>query len=416
MHSFHHVSVFVTLCVLLFSAVQTHAQSLTLAQAIDKTLNHNPKLSGFTFKHQALNAQRKQAELKPQFVIALEVENFAGSDEVAGVDSAETTLALSSTIELGNKQSARIAVVDAQKQLAIAQQQIETLDIVGNVSRDFVHALALQEEVSLAKYSAQLAQTTLTSVKKRAALGAAPEAEILRAKATLSQTQLQVEKLQTELTIRFAMLAKHWGEPAANFKAVQGDLYRFTPAQTWQSLLTNIEQMPIIAQLTDEQRIAKAQQHLIRSQSTSDVEWQVGIRSFAATGDTGVTAGISMPLGGNKRNRSAIRAEQAKHDELLYTHQTVKLQLRDALFQAYHLRNNAVYAATTLQQNILPNLQQALTLTQQAYESGRYSYRDWLAAQQELLEANHQLIQTAANAHNQQTLIEQLTGQALPQH
>lgn len=181
-------------------------------------------------------------------------------------------------------------------------------------------------------------------------------------------------------------------------------------------MLASIEQGPAIAQLTSEQRIAKAQYQLISSQASSDIEWQLGVRSFASTGDTGLVAAVSMPLGSSKRNRHSMNAQQAKQDELVYQQQHQKLQLQEVLFKAYHLRNNAINAAHTLQQNILPNLQQALALTQQAYESGRYSYRDWLAAQQDLLEANHQLIQTAADAHNQQTMIEQLTGQALPKH
>lgn len=415
MHLIRYLLVFAaTLCAVTFGTA--HAQTLTLPQAIAKTLSHNPQLRGFEFKQKALTAQRKQAQLKPQFTLALEAENFAGSGEIAGTDSAEVTLALSSTIELGSKQSARIAVVDAQQQLALAQQQIETLDVLGNLSRDFINALALQEQVSLANYSVQLAQTTLTSVTKRAELGAAPEADVLRAKAALSQTKLHAQTLQTELTIRFTQLAKYWGEPAASFNRVQGELYTFAPAQTWQNLLANIEQGPAIAQLTSEQRIAKAQYQLISSQASSDIEWQLGVRSFASTGDTGLVAAVSMPLGSSKRNRHAMNAQQAKQDELIYQQQHQKLQLQEVLFKAYHLRNNAINAANTLQQNILPNLQQALALTQQAYESGRYSYRNWLAAQQDLLEANHQLIQTAADAHNQQTMIEQLTGQALPKH
>ena len=60
---------------------------------------------------------------------------------------------------------------------------------------------------------------------------------------------------------------------------------------------------------------------------------------------------------------------------------------------------------------IIPALSEALTLSQQAYESGRYTYFDWSMAQQALFEAKHRLLEHATTTLISQALIEQLTGE-----
>jgi cobalt-zinc-cadmium efflux system outer membrane protein len=54
-----------------------------------------------------------------------------------------------------------------------------------------------------------------------------------------------------------------------------------------------------------------------------------------------------------------------------------------------------------------------LTQTEYAYQRGRYSYLEWIAAQRELLDAQRSLIEASANAHRYFAEIERLTGESL---
>jgi cobalt-zinc-cadmium efflux system outer membrane protein len=56
---------------------------------------------------------------------------------------------------------------------------------------------------------------------------------------------------------------------------------------------------------------------------------------------------------------------------------------------------------------------EAQNKTRRAYESGRYSYLDLIAAQQSLLEAKAMLIRSAATALQAGVVIERLTGVSL---
>ena len=99
-----------------------------------------------------------------------------------------------------------------------------------------------------------------------------------------------------------------------------------------------------------------------------------------------------------ERNEVAVRREQALNE--LYAR----------LFEGFRTRSQSIEATETLEQETIPALAQALTTTRAAYESGRYSYLDLIAAQQALLDAKTVLIDTAAAALQAGVVIEQLTG------
>ena len=66
-----------------------------------------------------------------------------------------------------------------------------------------------------------------------------------------------------------------------------------------------------------------------------------------------------------------------------------------------------------MQNDVLPVLTHALKLTREAYDNGRYRYQDYLAAQEQLLDAKYARINAAVNVLQAQALIEQLTGETL---
>ena len=89
------------------------------------------------------------------------------------------------------------------------------------------------------------------------------------------------------------------------------------------------------------------------------------------------------------------------------------LKLHNRLFTAFSQRKENTVAVEQFNSLVLPALEQALVLTQQAYENGRYRYQDWIAAQEELLTAKQQRIEAATAAQLSQALIEQLIAEPL---
>ena len=88
---------------------------LTLPQALQLALAHNPELAAVAAEIRIKDGDRRQAGLRPNPELSLELENFAGQGELRGADGAEATLQLSQLLELGGKR-------DRRRQLAVFEQ------------------------------------------------------------------------------------------------------------------------------------------------------------------------------------------------------------------------------------------------------------------------------------------------------
>ena len=403
------------LLALAFGAALAHAgeKPLTLSDALSRAMAQNPGLQVFDFRLQSLDGRRITANQNPALEAGLEAENFFGSDDLQGVDEAEYTLSLSSVFELGGKRQARVSVVDSRYGRVEAERRAETLDLLGQVTQRFLATLALQEKLELAAEAGALAETTHESVARRADRGAAPQAEVLRARAALTQSRIEQSRLQTEFASRKMALASLWGATSPDFQILEVDLFQFGSSDSFEALYQRVSDSPAIQIYASEQRIREAEIQLARSQSESNIRWQVGFRRFEETDDTALTAGLSVPLFSGRRNRGEVQAALAARDELRFRQEDTLLRLHARLYEAYHLRQQSIAAVDQIRSQMLPALTEALSQTREAYENGRYSYVEWTAAQRELLSARQALVDAATTALLNQALIEQLTAQPL---
>ncbi|AKH70615.1 MAG: cobalt-zinc-cadmium efflux system outer membrane protein [Porticoccus sp.] len=411
-HFFIHVF---CLLALALSASLAYAgnKPLTLSEALSRAMAQNPTLQVFDFRLQGLEGRRFSADQNPALEAGLEVENVLGNGNRQGSDAAEYTLSLSSVLELGGKRQARVSVVDSRYGLVEAERRAETLDVLGQVAQRFVATLALQEKLELAAEAVALAEATHEIVTRRVDRGASPQAEVMRAKAALTRSRIEQSRALSEYESRKIALASLWGDTRLDFQSLEGDLFQFGSSDSFEILYQRVSESPAIQIYASERRVREAEVQLSRSQSESDIRWQVGIRRFEETDDTALTAGLSVPLFSGRRNRGEVQAALAARDEVQYRREDTLLRLHSRLFEAYRQRQQNIEAVEQIRGQMLPDLSDALSQTREAYQKGRYSYVEWTAAQRELLSARQALVDAATMALLNQALIEQLTAQPL---
>ncbi|HEX7764479.1 MAG TPA: TolC family protein [Cellvibrio sp.] len=403
-------------CSLTITANAAYADAtLTLNEALTRTLTHNPQLYQYRFTKEALNAQRQIRALRPALALELEVENVAGSGSNEGFDSAETTLALSSVIELGGKRQARISYADARINQAEWEQQAATLDVLGELTAIYIESLATQANIRLAEESLGLSQSLLKTVKARSAQGATPEAEVMRAQASVARAEIRLAALMEQFERQKVQLARFWGDTTPAFRGLEGSLFEFEENQGFEQLYARVETSPAIQVFASEARIRDAEVTLARAGGRSDLTWRAGIKRFEETGDSAFTAGLSIPLFSNKRSSGEVKAALANRNAVDYARQDLLLRLHAQLFEAYSLRKQSIAAADKTENVVIPALENALKLTREAYENGRYRYLDLIAAQEELLATKQARIDAASTALISQALIEKLSSEALNQ-
>ncbi len=387
--------------------------SLTLTAATRLVLANNPELQVFRWRSQAIDGMRQTAELRPAYELSVSAENVAGSNDFSGIDNAELTLALSSIIELGGKRGFRSSVVDSRYALLQAEQQVKALDLLGAVTQGFIATLSLQQKVAVAQEAMQLAEQSYELVSTRVKRGAAPQAERLRAQATLTQAKMQYTAVVSELKSRKFALASLWKADRATFKRTDGDLFNFVDPADFDSLYRRVSASPTIQVFASEERVRDAELALVLSQSASDVRWGFGVRRLEATGDTALIGEIAVPLFSKRRNRGEVQSALADREVVQYQREASLLAVRARLFQAWQTYQQSADAARQMRAEVLPALEKALEQTRRAYEQGRYSYVDWVTAQRELLDARLRSIDAATTALLNQSLIEQLTAEPL---
>lgn len=401
---------------LLTVSFQAHAATnttLTLAEAIKKTLNQNPSLNVFPLREQGLQAERETAQLSPNYRVGAELENVTGTGQLSGTKSAELTVSLSSVLELGGKKQARVSVVDQKLALNRIKQQIASLDLLSTVTKNYIQLVIDKQRIQLAEEEVSLAQATADEVNKRVRAAIAPKADYARAVAAVEQARLNVTRVEQRMHAHKMALANLWGQMQPDFNQVSGSLFDYGSSRSFESLFEMVKNNPSLEFFAAETRLKESEIRLAKTQQQADIDWSVGLRRSADIDESALVAGFSVPLFAEKRAQSAVKSALAARNEITYHQQDFLLRIHSQLYQAYTARVQAIESATTMRESIIPQLTDALTQTKTAYQRGLYSYLDFLTARQELLNAKRALIEMSADALLLTAEIEQLTAEPL---
>lgn len=384
--------------------------TLTLPEAIRATLKHNPELGAFVFQSKALEGEKKSAALKPAYRLTADLDNVAGTGEMSGIDSAESTLGFASILEPVAQRNARVAWVSASQQQLVAAQRVKTLEVVSALTQDYVDLLAGQAQLQLQESAQAMAETTVKTLSQQAGLGKVPQAELLRAKAALARAHLNTDRLRQQWLLKRNALAQYWGQSEAVFSGVAGDLMALPSAAALPQLQNRLKQNPDLEQLNALLGVREAELRKAQSQAMAGWEWRAGLRQFQSSDDLALVMGLSLPLGTEKRAQGAISTASFQRDEALYQRDKAELKLLARLDQLHQDYQNARQEVHSLQSEVLPLLQEANRETRRAFEYGRYGYLELQAAQTDLLSAQQALIDAALRAQYVRIAIERLTG------
>jgi cobalt-zinc-cadmium efflux system outer membrane protein len=387
--------------------------TLTLARAIEAALAGNPDLAVTAFDLKAADARITQAGLRINPELSAELEDFAGTDSVRGIDSLQTTLTLSQVIELGDKRAQRTNVASIDRELFGVERQAQQLDVLAEVVRRFIAVVAIQAEVALTQRATALAQDTVTVIAERVRAARSPQAE--QSRATIALTRARIEQEQAKSALRGARhaLAALWGSYAPAFSEANADLFELAPSAPFEMLTERLRRNPDFLRFATQARLRDAELRLAQAQARADVNVSLGLRRFEATDDFGLVAGVSVPIRRFNRNQGAIREAEVRVGQVGAETQAALVAAEATLFGLYEELLSAKARSEALRSEAVIQAQAALAQTRDGYERGRFSYLELAAAQEELLDLERASIEAAAEYHRLQAEIERLTGESI---
>lgn len=253
----------------------------------------------------AAEARVRQARMRPNPSIGLEIENAFGSGPFSGLDNAETTLSLSQELELWGRRRARVGVAQAEAEAIGLRGQLALVEGAGHLALAYAEAEAAERRADLAQEALDL-----TLADARAALilveqgrepllrGIQAESESAAARAALDEAIAERVAALARLTVVAQLPTPVTGIPASllDQPPIQGAPHS----------------EPLGVQVADAEReTADRRIDAARIQARPDVTASLGVRRFAAKDATALVVGLSVPLPLFDRNRGNIDAARA---------------------------------------------------------------------------------------------------------
>ncbi|HYM87351.1 MAG TPA: TolC family protein, partial [Pseudoxanthomonas sp.] len=385
-------------------AVAQSPETLTLDDAFARVAQSHPDLRLLDGQRNVLSAERDRALLRPALVAGVAVENALGTGDASGFKQAEISLTLAGVLERGGKLDARRTLAQTRIDALAVQRETRRLDLLAEVARRYLAINAAQDQRRIAELDVMQRQRTVAGARQRLVAGASPESVLLTAQAALARAEMERDRATQRGASARQHLAALWGERNPAFAVVAGDPLALPAIAEFAELDALLAGTPELARFADEQRIGEARLQLARSQSTPDLDWQVGVRRLQASDDFALIGSVSMPLGSVRRAQPDLRAAEAELALVGIEREAQGLSLYSTLAEAHGRYRVAQFEVVRLQSDVLPSLAKAENAAERAYRGGAISYMEWAFLQSERTTARKQQLEAALEA--QRALIE----------
>ena len=386
-----------------------HTELLTIEAAVERALNLTPRLQSANSKLDAAQGAQLQAGLLPNPELAIEAENFSGSDDFGGTNSAEYTFSLNQKIELGGKRDARKQVAQASYAMAQEDVSIERLNITQAVHTAYLNVLAETQSLTLAIEQEQLAKDVLANVSNRVQSAAESEIQQSKAEVNVATSLILREQTNRQLEIAKHRLAKLWNESTLTENLNSQYLLNIEEPNNYESYLKRLEQVPDMQKISYQRTQMNSLFNLAKTERIADPTVSIGVRRFEEGSDNAFLVGVSVPLQIFNKNQGNVAKAHAETLQAQSDAQQFKLNLEQALFENWHTWKTAYIEATHLKTQLIPAAEETFQLAQSAYNRGRFTYLEVLDAQRTLIDARNQYLNTLINFHTAQINVKRLS-------
>lgn len=383
--------------------------TLTLKQALQRTLDNNPELNLYPLYLRKAEADLQQADTYP--VPEGEIE----------ISKDEASLTLSQSFELGNKRNSRMDFSNAKQQQLKAEFAITRLNLMAETSRRFYQVLALQKQSRVFETRIGQEKRALTIINQRANAGAVLQADVANMALRLARSKNTLEQLRFSIDDAKSYLALMWLGTGNDINHISGNLANLPTLPNEEQLAERInnglEQLPDYQLQVALLSIAESQLRLAQASGQADFNLGFGIAHDRNTDDQSLILTASMPLnflsvGGNP-NRGRINSAQAQQQVSLEQVESKRQELKLALARIQQNLIKNIQLAKRINTELLPLAVDVLSSTQKAYRQGQYRVSQWIDAQNQVFNLEHDLINSHVRIFNQVLELERTLGQSI---
>jgi cobalt-zinc-cadmium efflux system outer membrane protein len=387
---------------------------LALNRAVAAALMHNPELAGFAWDVRAAEARAMQAKLWPNPSLEVETEGIGQDSDSLGLKQTQTKIRLSQPILTGSEIDKRTRVAKLGQDLSTWDYEAKRLDVLTNVAQRYIDVLAAQRQVEVAQQTVDLAKQVRQTVSQQVEAGEVSSIERRRATVELSESRIELQQTERQLSAARAGLAGAIGVKQPDFGQVTGELKpELDQVPALDILLTRVKQNPAIARWATERAQRDAQIELAEAEALPDVRVTAGLQRFNERDDYAGILSVGLPLPIFDRNQGEILEARFSLAAARSRQQAAQVQIRTDVAQAYQALQSVRSEIQTLEQETLLAARSTYRDIRTTYRQGERPLLDVLDAQRTLFDLEARHVEALASYHRTAARIEGLTGQAL---
>ncbi len=383
--------------------------SISLAEALARTLRDSPELAAYDYELRAGEARILQAGLRPNPELSLDIENPTGTGPYQNADQMENTLTFSQLIELGGKRPARVFEAEATRAVVEWEYQVKRIEVLKAATFAFIDALAAQRRLELAAEVVKVSDEAVTLTEQRVAVGKGSAVEAIRSRVAVASARIEIEQARRDMAIARGNLAARWGAKAADFAAVRGNLDQHPDAPPLAMLRQRLLGNPDLARWTAERERREALLAKEQTLARPDISLMAGPRIIGKGEDATFVAGFSIPLPLSNRNQGNIAEARANLGKLSEEKRAAEARAFAALNEAFQKLRGAAREIAILEESVIPGAQDAETQLNDGYAAGRFTQFEVLDARRTLNAARVQQVRSLADFQKARAELDALT-------
>lgn len=370
------------------SSLPEYTTSYSLDDIESLALSNNPALASARATTSKAAGLRSQVGTCPNPTLGYSVQQLADRN----MD--QHTVFLEQEFVRGNKLQLNRAVLAHTQRAQMAESQAQLYRVLTDVRIRFFEAVAAQQQLDTTRAFAEVAQRGVAVAKERHKAEEGTLIETLQAQTLLSEVTLAAEQAEVAYLGAWQDLAAIAGLPQTMPVRLVGELNASNLSPDWRQAYTEIlSQSP---ELKAAQAIVCEKQALIQRQQAqpiSNVTAQVGAGHDEATEHGLINVQLSAPIPVWNQNLGNISAAYADYVRATQEVQRIEQSIRSRLARAAQEFDAALKSVRKYEDEIIPQVQKSLDLSEDAYRAGEIDFLQALVVRRSFYESSIRLIQ-----------------------
>jgi len=367
------------LCVLTSAPVFAETQKLALPQVVEVSLQNNGDLRSFRDEKGIRDAGKVRAGLLPN--PTLELEGSTGA-LTGSSDESSMSVGVSQEFFLAGKRDKRLAIAESELEMYRWQFADRERVLREEVKTAFYDVIFAEQRIALADRSITLTRQLLDVTRERLAAGDIPELEMNLVKVESARSEGTRIDIEKTLNRNKSRLWSFMGLSPGEYPAIAGTL---ESATTMTGNLVELKQFarekrPDLKALEAEKR--RGDSDIILAQAESVPSLTAGLfysheRRTDATGvgeekvrDNLLGIRLSLPIPVFDKNQAGVQEASAKKSSSESRLLAAASKVEREVETAYASYLNSEKILSLYKTNIIPQLEENLKLTQEAYRLG----------------------------------------------